>query len=423
MRYCPCRLAAWTIGLSLMASQAVLAQNVPPLPDPAPNVRPQADLNNLIHQMAERVRRLGEDIASDLGRTPQGRHLIQDLRELAISIDEFHESLHNTRYSYQQRQAYTGIDQSWHHLKWQLTQPGVASPAVGRAAGRVDELDAAIHQALGLRMYTPAYAPLPAGAPAVPTEFVEAQRLAVALEQRAQALAATVQAEMAGVPGADRLARDAARLAQACDAFNDSIREGQTVDVIRTAFGSVAAVADRFETDLQAYKLPAPVDASWRSFAAAEVLLRQRLGLATPPPAVDMVLQPAGNGPSPVLALADRLNAQLDAFLAAFTPTVRVVPEGEWILADAQRLKAAAVAFREECGRGVDSYRLSQQFIAVDQLWSRLARRINRIARGRTGPNIQTAMQMGETCRQIHQLLGMPGYPPTLGAVVPADGQ
>ena len=27
-------------------------------------------------------------------------------------------------------------------------------------------------------------------------------------------------------------------------------------------------------------------------------------------------------------------------------------------------------------------------------------------------------MQMGETCRQIHQLLGMPGYPPTVGPVV-----
>ena len=257
MRYCPCRLAAWTIGLALLASQAALAQNVPPPPDPDPNARPQADLNNLIHQMAERVRRLGEDIASDLGRTPQGRHLLQDLRELAISVDEFHESLHNTRDPYQLRQAYTGIDQTWHHLKWQLTQPGVTSPAVGRAAGRVDELDAAIHQALGLRAYAPAYAPLPAGAPAVPTEFVEAQRLAVALEQRAQALAAAVQAEMAGVPGANRLARDAARLAQACDAFSDSIRDGQTVEVIRTAFGSVAAVADRFETDLQAYKLPA----------------------------------------------------------------------------------------------------------------------------------------------------------------------
>ncbi|QEH34424.1 hypothetical protein OJF2_29630 [Aquisphaera giovannonii] len=413
----PRRLAAWATGLALMTSRVVLGQGVPP--PPAPNIGPQADLNGLTHRMAERVRRLGEDIASDLGRTPQGRHLLQDLRELAVSVDEFHESLHNTRDPYQLRQAYTGLDQSWHHLRWQLMQPGVTTPAVGRAAGGVDELDAAIHQALGLRAYAPAYGPPPAGTPAVPAEFAEAQRLAVALEQRAQALAAAVRANMAGVPGADRLARDAARLSQACDAFSDSIRDGQPMDVLATAFGSAATVADRFEADLRAYRLPPPVDASWRSFAAAEVLLRQRLGLATPPPAVNVMLQPAGNAPSPILALADQLNAQADAFLAAFTPTVRVVPEGEWILADAQRLKQAAATFREECGRGVDPYRLSQQFSAVDQLWGRLARRINRIARGRTGPNIETAMQMGETCRQIHDLLGMPGYSPTLEAPVP----
>jgi hypothetical protein len=116
---------------------------------------------------------------------------------------------------YQLRQAYPGIDQIWHDLKWQLTQPGVTSHAVARAAKRVDELDAAIHQALELREYTPAYVPL-AGAPAISTEFAEAQRLAVVLEQRAQALAAAVRAEMAGSPGADRFAPDAARLAQVC---------------------------------------------------------------------------------------------------------------------------------------------------------------------------------------------------------------
>src|SRR4051794_29266371 len=208
-------LAIRTAGLALLASQAALAQVVPP-PTPGPSARPLADLNNLTHRMAERVRHLGEDIGSDLGRTPQGRHLLEDLRELAVSVDEFHESLHDTRDPYRLRQAYTGIDQTWHHLKWQLTQPGVASPAVDRAAGRVDEIDAAIHQAMGLRAYAPAYGPPPPGAPAVAVELVEARRLAVALEQRAQALAAVVQADMAGVPGSNRLARDAARLAQAC---------------------------------------------------------------------------------------------------------------------------------------------------------------------------------------------------------------
>lgn len=414
------RLTIPATCLVLLSVQAAVAQVAPP-PRPGLDVRPQGDLNNLTHRMAEGVRRLGEDVASDLGRTPQGRHLLADLRELAVSVDEFHESLHGRQDPYQIRQAYTGIDQSWHHLKWQLTQPGVGSPAVSRAAARVDELDAAMHQALGLRAYAPTYAPAPPGGPPASVAFDESRRLAVALEQRARALAATVQAEMAAVPGANRLARDADRLARACDQFGDSIRDGQTIEVIRTAFGSVAAIADRFEADLQAYKLPPPVRASWRSFTAAEVLLRQRLGLATPPPAVDVLLQPAGNAPSPILSLADQLNAQVDAFLAAFAPSVRVVPEGEWILAEAQRLKAAAVAFREECGRGVDPYRLSQQFVAVDQSWGRLARRIGRIARGRTGPNIQTAMQMGETCQQIHQLLGMPGYSPGV-VVVPGPG-
>ena len=37
-----------------------------------------ADLNNLTHQMAEQVRHLGEDVASDLGQTPEGKHLAQD---------------------------------------------------------------------------------------------------------------------------------------------------------------------------------------------------------------------------------------------------------------------------------------------------------------------------------------------------------
>jgi len=403
------------MGLVLAMPLAGLSQNIPP-PNPDPNARPRVDLNNVVHQMAEGVRRLDEDVASDLGRTPQGRRLLQDLRELAVSVDEFHESLHNVRDPYQLRQAYTGIDQTWHHLKVELNQPGVASPAIGRAAERVDQLDVAIHQALGLRAYPPVVAAPVAGAPPVPTEFAEAQRLAIALEQRAQALAAVVRAEMATVPGANRLTNDAGRLAQACGTFYDSIRDGQTVQVIQAAFGSVATVADRLEADLKAYKLPPPVAASWRSFAAAEVLLRGRLGLSTPPPAVEVLLQPAGNAPSPVIALADKLLGQVDAFLASFLPSVRVVPEGEWILADAERLKTAAVAFREECGRGVDPYRLSQRFQAVDQLWGRMARRINRIAKGRTGPNIDAAMQMGDTCQQIHQLLGMPGYPPSIVA-------
>ena len=54
-------------------------------------------------------------------------------------------------------------------------------------------------------------------------------------------------------------------------------------------------------------------------------------------------------------------------------------------------------------------------FRDVDALWQRLARRVNRVARGRMGPNIQQVQRIGATCEQIHRVLGMPGYPPVLG--------
>src|SRR4051794_21443054 len=76
-----------------------------------------ADLNALTHEMAERVRRLSEDVASDLGRTPAGRHQMQDTQELAQAVDEFHETLHQRRDPIQVRQAYAGIESSWQHLR------------------------------------------------------------------------------------------------------------------------------------------------------------------------------------------------------------------------------------------------------------------------------------------------------------------
>ena len=67
-----CR-ALWGIGLVLGLFQVGYGQAVPP-----PNPGSQGDVKNLAHQMAERVRHLGEDIESDLGQTPAARHLVQD---------------------------------------------------------------------------------------------------------------------------------------------------------------------------------------------------------------------------------------------------------------------------------------------------------------------------------------------------------
>jgi len=131
-----------------------------------------ADLNNLTHQMAERLRHLGEDITSDLGQTPGAKHLIEDTQELAQAVDEFHESLHDNR----------------DPARGQFAR--ASSPAVVRAAERVEQLDAQIRQALGVNAPPAAFY----GGNKAPTGIADTQRLAHALVDRANALAAVIQA-------------------------------------------------------------------------------------------------------------------------------------------------------------------------------------------------------------------------------------
>jgi len=147
-----------------------------------------ADLNNLTHQMAERLRHLGEDITSDLGQTPGAKHLIEDTQELAQAVDEFHESLHDNRDPARRQQAYAGIETTWQHLRGQFAR--ASSPAVVRAAERVEQLDAQIRQALGVNAPPAAFY----GGNKAPTGIADTQRLAHALVDRANALAAVIQA-------------------------------------------------------------------------------------------------------------------------------------------------------------------------------------------------------------------------------------
>jgi hypothetical protein len=374
-------------------------------------LEPPGDLAQLADQLAGQVRQLGQDIAAEAPRGPGGQHLAQDTQELAQAVGEFHDSLGARRDPFQVRRAYSGIDGSWHHLRAQLARPDLANGAIARDARRVDAIDAQVHQALGLDA-----PPADFYGDAAPTGAVETQRLANALESRAEALAAAVQSSMADDPNAATLSRDARRLARACDRFHDSIQPGQAPQVVQAAFQPVGALADRIETTLQTAQPPPPVRQAWQSFASGEVLVRQNLNLPTPPPQVQAALQPA-DGPSPIVALADQLAQESEAFLQVFSATSPRVPERGFFLTDATRLRDAAVDFRQDVARNLPPNQLAFEFRQVDALWQVLARRTARIARGRTGPNIQQVQKIGDIIGQMHQLLGMPGY-----AAVPAPG-
>jgi hypothetical protein len=389
------------IGLTLGLSHAGRAQ-----------FAGQPDVNNLADRMADEVRRMGEDIAGDLGQTPQGQHLLQDTRELAQAVGEFHDSIRDRPDPIRARQSYSGIDASWHHLRRMLTQPGNSSPAVDRDAQRLDALDAQLHQALGLNAPPPGFY----GNGPAPSGIADTQRLAHSLVDRAEALAATIQNAMAGDPNGAALAADAARLARAADAFHDAIDANQPLQAAAQAFGPVDALADRIERYVTSNPVPPQVQAAWQAFASVEVLIHQNLGLSSPQPNVPISLgSQANGGPSPLVGLADQLVEQTAAFVSVFGPTAGRVPEGPIMLADAQQLAASAANFRQDVARNLPPNQLAYEFRDVNAIWERLARRVNRIARGRIGPNIEQVQKLGGITSQIHQVLGMPGYPPSVG--------
>ena len=397
--------------LALGVSAGVVGQTFPPPPPPAPPPIP-GDLDRLGRRMGEAVQRLGEAIAADLGATPRGRHLVEDTRELAQAVNEFQVSLRNQADRFQARRAYSGIDVSWHHLVNQINQPGLSSPAVNEAAQQVAQTDALIHRALSMNEYPVNYY----GGNQPPSGLPELQRLSHALVDRAEALAAVIRAEFSG-PGGSRLIQEAVNLAQTADTFHDALDLNGRLDATaQNGFSSVSGLSDRLEADLALAPRNDRVRDAWQSYQSVEVLVRKTLDLPnTPADLANTVLTETPGGGSPVTALAGQLVDQVTAFVQVFSQTAGAVPEGGQFLADSQALQAAAADFRQDTARGISPSQLAFEFRDVDAIWQRLARRTNRIARGRTGPNIQQVGLMGQTITEIHRLLGMPGYAPVIG--------
>jgi hypothetical protein len=396
------RCACWVSGFVLALCQVVPAQVANP-----------PGITTFAVQMGERVTRLSEDLGASAGATIKNEQLVGDTKELALTIDEFREALREKADMIKTRQAFAGVDGAWQNLRAQLTQPGVSSDAVKRDTGRIDELAGQIRLALG------ANEP-PAGfysANTAPTGLGETQRLAHALVMRADALAGILQSELGDDPVGAPAAQEAVRLHQAADKFYDSLDQGQPLSMAAQAFGQVDVSADRVENFITNNKVSLRVQNAWQAFASVEVLIHQNLGLRSRQPAVLISASPpAADAPSPILALAEQLAIQSNAFVQAFGQTARTVPEEKLLLNTAERLRVAAADFRDDAKKGLSPAQLAFEFRDVDASWQRLARRANRLARTQAGINTGEIAALGAICDQIHRALGMPGYPTVLVA-------
>jgi len=226
-------------------------------------------------------------------------------------------------------------------------------------------------------------------------------------------LVATMRTELQGYSNAAHVVGDAHQIVGQTEAFQEFLAGNPSPEQIRVAYAPIGQFATCLQGDLTRQPPPPSVLGAWQSFAQAQYLIHDALQLPPPAPTVRVVLRPP-SGPSPVVGLTDQLVAETEAFLRVFGPTVRVVPEGEEFFADGQRLREAALQFRQVVAQGIDPNQLAGSFAEIDALWRRLVRRTNRIARGRTGPNIQQIHKLGAIVRDLHQVLALPGYEPLL---------
>jgi hypothetical protein len=349
--------------------------------------------------------------------------LLRDIRELDQAADEFRARVADPRTdAFQVRRSFAAIDGAWNQLRGQLNQvpPGALQSFSGALRG-VDQTEDRLREALGMNAPAPDFY---AAGNQPPTGVQDIRRIANALVSRAEALAAFIPQDLADDPRVAAIARDAQALVTSADRFHDNLAAGQSPQTLQAAYGPVISLSDRLGSVLTAEEIPARLRRAWQGYAYCDSLIRQTLGLSVGPNVPPDYLhvppqggQPGGiSSPSPIVPLADKLVTQLDEFLVGFAPTARVASEGLQNLADATRLRDASARFRDLAAQGAPPNQLAFAFRDVDIYWQRLGRRVERLAKGRSGPNIDRVRMLGQTCEQLHQILAMPGYPVILPA-------
>jgi hypothetical protein len=108
-------------------------------------------------------------------------------------------------------------------------------------------------------------------------------------------------------------------------------------------------------------------------------------------------------GPPSLVIEADVLIEQSAAFIQVFSRTGARVPEAGRQLAEAQALNESARYFRQLLSADAHPGRLANAFREIERSWGRMSRRTERLAEGRTGPNIEQVRLMGRTIERIRR--------------------
>jgi hypothetical protein len=397
---------------------------LPPPPPLPPALPPQIiQAQRTVQALRQQAEALVASMQSQLFNYPGRDHVLGDASQLIERSQTFESFLGQNPPPDRIRTAYASINDVATCLYGDLSRQPPPGPVV-TAWQSFAQVQHSINQVLDLPAPPPvALAPPPPPPPAPQPvivvqqpspEVINTRRIALALQQRAEVLVASMRTDLHGYPNEAHVFQDAAQIAGRTEAFQEFLAQDPDPQQIPAAYAPINEVATCLQGDLTRQPPPPSVLNAWQSFTQAQYLIHDTLHLPAPAPTVRVVLRPP-SGPSPIVGLTDQLVGETEAFLRVFGPTVRVVPEGPDFFADGQRLRDAALQFRQVVAQGIDPNQLAGAFGDIDATWRRLVRRTNRIAKGRTGPNIQQIYKLGAIVRDIHQVLALPGYEPLIG--------
>lgn len=423
MRTLSNRVRCLLAGSALFLAPVVQAQppdpfgeryyQLPPGSSPGPGITAR----DLTAQLFQETRRLVDDVNYELAGTSQGYQAGAQVVALAEMVEDCHQLA--WRYpgdSAKVRTAVLRLEPALRALQATLHNPPGAAPTACRGLFRINRLYGDLRQLTGVDR-GPGIGPgipLPPGIGGPSPARQAAQQLADDITQTQLQLQAS---GLANYNPYNRVARDLVSLGATVQEVVGMIDQRIPPTVVLGELQNVQARADRIEGVLRNDpNLPPAVGQCWGQVLRDLGRLAAIVGnipdpgrpplipttiivppIVQPPPVVPP-LPPAYGGP---LALLDDWLGALDQLIAVQQANVTAVPQGFQVLGDARELRSSLGRLRQRVGAGVPPPGFQGAFREVERDYGRLRQRIDRIAGGRSGPNIDLVRSMQGILEQI----------------------
>ncbi len=386
---------------------------------PGPTAFRPDQVPHLARLLDDEARQFVPAIYRELGGTPQGRQLVIRGNGLASAAEGYARTLQPGGDPGQQGIWRDQFGQALDAVQAELNNPPGTAPVATAICQRLGRLVYEINRAMG---GGPQPGVPPGGGFLPPGMGGPSQQVMQLVQTASSQLNATngfLATDVGQVPPFDGVMLDIQALLVGLQQINQLALSGSPPGQLRSTLLQLWPRVRQINAMMQNGS-PAlnRARASWNAAVVPLSALAQLVGvppdLSSPPtigpgpgPGFPNPGLPNPGAGQPTIFMAAQLLGEVEGFLAAVQPTALRIPQGLQFLADARSLRGVVIGFRQAAVSGAPPGQLQAMFGQVEQAYSVLLNRINRIAGFRSGPNIDRVRRMGGLVDQIRASIGM----------------